>query len=500
MFIANRRISILTLVYLLVAILVIIQRVLVLQDFGFVYTDQDQIIMWLGTQDYAQGVFHEPRFYGQAYNTMLESLFAIPLYRLGIPLHKALPIATSFMMLFPFFVLSIKSIRNNQKKIAILILCILLLLPLEFEYMTTMSRGFVPGIFISSIMLFFASNKRIINSFLLGFLAVLSFSINPNSLLLSLPILGVVLLNNINHKKTYLLLFLGFIAGLSLHWNINYFYTLNPNYNLHPLSIDFSIDLLNEGLNDLNKFFNHISPFCWSNGWLIILIFMMLGFYHFKRERKKIGVIFMLFPLLMLLPLLTTKVHDGVDSVFFHVSRMFLAVPVVLGFALYLYKNINRIVFFGILVLSIFTFMYKINSLQESISNNINKPHFIEIRKNKDLIKECNQLKELSNRLNLDLIILNRHYYVPAAYGCSICEDDFPQTFIPYNERRTWLMYEYQEKVFNNILINDSRDLEELYGLQSLNMLPNFYYVKENKLKTLQLIDSLNMKCRDFKP
>ncbi len=59
-------------------LLLLLHRWNVLHEFGFQYPDSDQAIMWQGAVDFAQGIFHEPRFYGQDYNTMIESLFAVP--------------------------------------------------------------------------------------------------------------------------------------------------------------------------------------------------------------------------------------------------------------------------------------------------------------------------------------------------------------------------------------------------------------------------------------
>jgi len=62
--------------------------------------------MWHALKDFANGHFYEPRFYGQAYNTMLESLIAVPLFIAGIEANFALPIITSLLAIFPFVLIS----------------------------------------------------------------------------------------------------------------------------------------------------------------------------------------------------------------------------------------------------------------------------------------------------------------------------------------------------------------------------------------------------------
>ena len=89
--IINRNFIIISAVWLLV----LLYRYLTLQNFGFVYVDADQTVMWSGLLDYSSNTWHEPRFYGQNYNSMLESLLAVPLYKLGVPAYIALPIITT---------------------------------------------------------------------------------------------------------------------------------------------------------------------------------------------------------------------------------------------------------------------------------------------------------------------------------------------------------------------------------------------------------------------
>lgn len=68
--------------------------------------DQDQALLWQTALDYASGVFREPRFYGQDYNTALEALLSVPLVRCGVPVYFAVPIITAVLFLVPDALLS----------------------------------------------------------------------------------------------------------------------------------------------------------------------------------------------------------------------------------------------------------------------------------------------------------------------------------------------------------------------------------------------------------
>ena len=69
----------------LLAGLVAVDFVRVLARFSWVYTDFDQALQWTAAYELLGGSLHEPRFYGQAYNSMVEGWTAAPLVALGLP-------------------------------------------------------------------------------------------------------------------------------------------------------------------------------------------------------------------------------------------------------------------------------------------------------------------------------------------------------------------------------------------------------------------------------
>ena len=184
----KKPISIDVFIYLVLLLAVVSFRFLVLLKFGFKYTDSDQTIMWLGLKDYADGIFHEPRFYGQAYSSMLEALIGVPFYKMGMPASKVLPLITSFFALAPFVIISFFTLLKKSIKMALAIISITLLLPVEYALLTTIPRGFVAGIFVASIgciSLFYPKSKW--GFFFLSITGVIGFSLNFNAVLLFLP-------------------------------------------------------------------------------------------------------------------------------------------------------------------------------------------------------------------------------------------------------------------------------------------------------------------------
>jgi hypothetical protein len=127
-------------------------RFLELIHFGWRYTDQDQTLLWYGSRETAAGRLHEPRWYGQDYNSMMESWLAAPFTRLGADPAIVLPLVTTILFLLPFLVLSVWALRSKRYLAANAIL----LLPIMLQYTWTMTgcmpRGWVQGIAIGILV------------------------------------------------------------------------------------------------------------------------------------------------------------------------------------------------------------------------------------------------------------------------------------------------------------------------------------------------------------
>src|SRR6185503_5297350 len=128
-------------VYLLLLLLVIIDRGLILSHFAFRYSDHDQALMWYSAKEFMHGRFHEPCFYGQNYNTMMEGLISVPFMRAGIAYPVALPSLTSSLALFPFILFSFIALQQEKYFQASLMLLVPLALPIEYGMISSMPRG-----------------------------------------------------------------------------------------------------------------------------------------------------------------------------------------------------------------------------------------------------------------------------------------------------------------------------------------------------------------------
>jgi hypothetical protein len=492
--------------YLALFALVCIFRVSVLQHFGFKWTDGDQVIMWHGVKDFAEGHFYETRFYGQSYNTMLESILALPLYLFGVDASFALPIVTSILAIFPFLLISFFVFIKKSSKVGLVILSIPLILPTNYSLITTMPRGFVTGIFVSSFMFLFIHNKSSLAGFFLSaFLMIVGYSINPNAILFSIPCFAYIFLNNIKNKSFYVYSFMGLVLGGTFHFLLNLFYKIHPNYNLHRYTLTYEFKNVVTGLNNLSLYFKDVGIVFAHGGMIIFMAFIIFALLFLLKKDMKSAVVVAIVPILILLSFSVSKIHDALDSIFYSYSRMYLALPLALALAISFIQIKKRFwIFYLYLLVPISCFAYNFSYLKHKIDveTNTGKNHMVSIKEVEVVKQDCYVIKQLCTQHDIDFIIIAFDWRSTlSTYGCSSCIEDFPKTLFPFYERRTWRMLEDENMAYKNVLIIDmSRPLESLYtGIEKVENKDGFFIIKNNTKKTFKLLESLQIEYRPFK-
>lgn len=477
-------------------------RYYVLELFGFKFSDSDQAIMWNALKDFSNGVFHEPRFYGQNYNTMLEALLAVPLYKLGVEPYKAVTIVTTIISLFPFWFLSFLAYKKKNRVLGLAILSVPLLMPIEYHLMTSLSRGFITGIFIATfglIALFYSKSRFAF--YILGLVSVVGYSLTANSVLLSAPILLYVFLLNYKSFSFYISVGFGFLTGLMVHICLNHFYEINPNYKLHSYELLYSFDKLIQSFNGLDKYFNYVSPIFWNQGFIWLILLLIFGVLAFKRDRWQLGVMLLFIPFMILGTLGFSKIHDGTESIFFSYSRMYLSLPVLIAACFYLYDIVKIsylyfIVPFGILANNAFNIKSTIEKRTNYLIN-----HVVATAEVEKVINRCDELLRVSKENHIDLIvIISDADYDFINYGCTACLEGFPETLRPIYERRTWRLLEEENLIRKNILFVDNQDELDL-KFSSIDKIENhdhLYILKNNSMRTINVLREMNLNIRPF--
>lgn len=500
----NRKLRLLEVIcFIGVLSLVLFNRYLILRDFGFVYTDGDQTILWGMLSDYTSGIFNEPGFYGQAYNSGIEAMFAVPLYKCGIPAHRALPIVSTFMCIFPFVIIAWFTFLKRSPFTSLIILSLPLLLPNEYGLITCMPRGFVPGLFfagLSCLAVFYPSSKWWLS--LSVFFAITGYVVNSSSIIVTLPCLLYLWLCNVKQKRYYLYSGIGLFCGALIYFGIKLFYASHPNYVVHTMELDYSFKRLAKSFSNLDIYFNFNTPVFHAQGYLVLFMFAFLAAFYYLIKKKSEALVCLFIPVFILITFGINKIHEGFDSIFFHYSRMFLSVPLALALCLSLFKpeGVSRIYLLWLIVPVKFFFIAR-NSLPQTIEKRIKpgKREAVIVASVSRILGECFTLRELSRQYKVDLIIISFHFfYDQYNYGCAACMSEFPKTLRPAFERRVWRMLEDEHKIYSNVLVIDtSRDFSaEFNGIKKVNYA--HYLVSSNRLKTSALLDSLKIYYRPY--
>jgi len=212
------------------------EHVGVLRALGWKWTDEDQVLLWLGAVDFSHLRFHEPRFYGQAYNSMAESVGAVPLLWLGVDPAVALPLVSTLASLVAWTVLAALAWRCGHLLVALTILALPLLIDERFLLIATMPRGFMPGIIVSTLAATVwlwrpqARFRTLIAVFLLG----CGCSLSSNAVLIAVPFGAAVLYRVFRRPAERLQIGLGVLGAAAMHGLIVLFYVLHPTYVVHP--------------------------------------------------------------------------------------------------------------------------------------------------------------------------------------------------------------------------------------------------------------------------
>jgi hypothetical protein len=486
--------------------LIVAFRYLVLSRFSFKFTDSDQTIMWFAANEFSNGRFHEPCFYGQAYNSMIEALLAVPLIKLGLPIYKALPIISTLLSTLPFFLISLVLFLKDLRFQSFLCLGLLLVLPVEYDLITSLSRGFVPGLFftaLGSLVLLDSRNKWLHLS--LGLFGILGYSLNPNSLILFIPSFLYGFLVNFKNKQFYIYFGLGALIASAVHFLTRYFYVLHPNYNLHQQwRSEFTFHELFQNVQTIDKFFNDLVPLFWFNGWLILVIGLLMIFSLFRNGNHKAAFSLLGAFLFILFSFGVNKILDGRGSIFFPYSRMFLGIPFLLGlYTPFLFKSPKKYRTF-LAIIPLLFFVIKCGQLDDTIKRYTATPlgSVVPVAEIGYIREECQKLDTISRHFGIDLIILvNQWHFDLFNYACPAFHSDFPNTLRPAYERRTWRLIEDEKKVYPDILLIDvlrEMDHKTISEKISLQKYQDVYLIKNNTYPTMALLRALGIGIRDY--
>lgn len=487
--------------------ILLLDRWLVLHQFGFRYVDDDQAIMWTGALEMAQGRFHEPCFYGQRYNTMLEGLLAVPLLWMGVGPSVALPLITSSLTLFPFLLLAFFLFKQRAHALAAIVLVLPVTLPPEYGMITSMPRGFVTGVFLSAFAILPLYWRHPATFFLSPFFTILAVFANPNAVLVLAPVGLLILLRHYADLRLYGWGLMGAVPAGLIYFFALRFYDLHPAYAVHAQwELGFHVgDIRRDHL----RFLDELSPVLWGKGFMVslvlsVLLIMLCIARQWKSAIALFGGIF-----LLVASFGFGKVHDGIPSVFYPWARMFLAVPFLIAlFAAQLKWTPRPWVMMVMPLVAAGFFAFKCVEQPAAVERQIDtlKLNYMEAMEVDELKRHCVRVERVAQQHQSHLLVVSRGYKKHlTTYGCPCLLPDFPTTMEPHLDRRTWWLQAVAPQVATNILFSGIperhfRDLPLPFaGAKLVSQEPELFLLKGNAERTDSMLVHIRIGMREHR-
>jgi hypothetical protein len=416
-----------------------VTRFLIFFDININNVDSDQPLIWIAASDYSKGLFHEPRYYGQDYNTNMEGLFAVPLMWLKVPVYIAVPVATHFIFLTPYLFTAAYLFYTGKKTHALFVLAVLLCMPTAFDILTSIPRGFVTGLFFATFFILSLCKPHhkgyiILNSVF----AIIGYFVNPNSIIISIPVLFYIFLHNYKKPQYYLVTAACLLLVIPLYLGMNKFYADHPEYIVYGLVYNFSLEHFVNNLSNLPLSWIHISFFSDRVPFALPATMLILAFFLW-RQNIKAFYCFLLCILLVIISCFSGKTGDGTDWPFYSASRMYLALPLFLCifFIFVPLQRILNIVFFAtVICYSIYKFAHYNEKLRSHLKENLWVG--VHIMPMASLLDAMNFYKGQCEKHNVDHFTIANAFWLSSylAYGGPAIFPDYPQTMETNSERR----------------------------------------------------------------
>lgn len=455
--------------FLAAVLLSALDRLIILLRFGYRYVGSDDAIFWQAVKDYAAGFFHEPYFYGQDYTFMTEAVVTVPLFWLGVPLYVALPTITALLALLPFWSFGWWMVRAERPAAGIAVALIPVLLPVEYGIITSMPRGFVGGCAMLAAWPWCLNVERPwLRGLLAGLVLSMALFLNPNALLFAAPVGLLFAWQQRREWKVLLFSMLGAIPA-AVAWKMaEQFYATHPERVRHTIDdwmLAFHPEGITEALGQLHKHFYALMPVNWANDGQLIFLLLGLAVMLFIRRAWMPATTLLIVVVLVLWSFGFAKVHDGLAHPFFPLSRMFVALPLVLAWWGGMLQDRSsgpvrtRNAMLLLFALASVTFTMKAFRGQAVIDRTLTGQQEVpvQVRSVTGLRAACAMIDENAQRINASLVVFFKapddHESFLRCYTCELFEPTMPVTVGATYDRRAWRRALLEVPAEGNILV-----------------------------------------------
>jgi hypothetical protein len=418
------------------------------------------------------GIFREPFMYGQDYNPMLEALIAAPFLRIGADPWFVLPVVTSVLALLPFISWAFWHWRRDEHIAALLFAGMPLLLPVEWGLSTTMARGMVQGLALLAPLPWLSCIRgSMVRNFLSSLFITTALLCNPNAFILLVVVHRDVLILEWRNIRSLVAFLSGAIPAVIYWYHGRHFFDAHPWDIVHTIDaeeLNWHRDLFLKGLSDLDLHFKGLAPI-WSAHGQASIWFLLIGAFLLLRQNKRANALLALLALCIMLCVLGTgKAHNGCASVFFPLSRAFLAVPMIVAWCaaelsshIALKGSVVKALVFLVLIATAVKSLTIRPILERELDAQacgLSPEESLEL-----IFARCKAIGAAAQASGAEVIVPIRwpdlrtdpaaHFQVYFnCYACSFVVPDLPPTFGPGYDRRSWVHDRYAHSPAGNVL------------------------------------------------
>ncbi len=454
---------------------IVIWRIYMLAAYCYHYVDDDQAIMWYGTVHFANGHFPEPCFFGQDYNTMLESLIAVPLYLLGWPLNYALPTVTTMLCILPFAYCSIDAFRRKKYVSAFLVIFLFSVTDWQWNLMTSVPRSFIPGFpfaIIGAGLMCDPESGRTKRG-MGAFLSVIGTAMTMSAAaLLGIAVLAYILRVKKSWKE-YVPVITGGVAGSLLIVFQKSYYHEHADDIITKSEIGFcNIRSFMLSMGKLKDMFRDSFGLGISGVIILLILIVMLSVYLCKTKKweKLILVIAAFTGALIALSFGWMQVYEE-DCILFGITRMILYWVFLILEIIHLFSfeikdsensnedkidNTNDSLLAGLMLISILAICCKFYSFSKEVHDDqstIYRSGIITVMSVDELKLQSRALLELAKAAEADVLVTTKYSSV-TAYGAAALYYNEPVVFyVPDRDRRDWVYEDLMKQKDNRLLI-----------------------------------------------
>lgn len=411
------------------------------------HASDDMAVVWLGTTDYAKGIFHEPFFYGQDYGVMLEALLGAPFVWLGCDPVATIAIVFGLFAILPYLAFAVHHHLRGEHWPAMLYAAMPLLLPVEHGLQVTALNG----IAVLALVPFAERSKQPFRrGFLLFMVLSLAVLVNPNAALLALP-LGMNHALQHHREKGSVIGMVGGMAPAMCSWFVTRWYFHERSSAITNTIFDWRMHfkpyMIPQAWERLEQHFAWTAPLGGTHDALAPLLLLGAIVALFVVRRTSAAWATLATFALIILSFSFAKVHDGADSIFFPLSRIFLGMPLLLAWTwgrIPMVPRVGSILVALLCMAALANGILRMTKARDTYATALAHQDGLPVRTRpvQGIRADCALVTEIAEKAGAQAIILMRDEDAFTAqflaYGIPVFHPEAPMTWMAGHDRRTF--------------------------------------------------------------